>query len=108
MAGLVVWVPMLAGDDDIAASTQTEGWMDQRVKHWWDGDRDVSKVFGHGLGLESPAWDVYLLYAPGIRWEGEQPPAPCYWMHQLAGPGADPAFLLGPDPSRLSRELDSL
>jgi hypothetical protein len=30
-----------------------------------------------------PAWDVFILYGPDARWDGERPPAPAYWMHQL-------------------------
>ena len=29
------------------------------------------------------AWDVYLAYARGVRWTGELPPKPNYWMQQL-------------------------
>ena len=28
------------------------------------------------------AWDIYFVYAPGVRWEDE-PPEPTEWMHQL-------------------------
>jgi len=30
----------------------------------------------------SLAWDVYLIYPPGVKWEKE-PPKPVYWQHQL-------------------------
>lgn len=108
MRGLVIWLPMLAGDDDAAAFRQAQAWQEVRVQHWWDGRRYVSQDFARVLGLEIPAWDVYLLYPPGVPWKGVRPPAPSFWMHQLAGPGADPALLLCDDPGRLTRELDAL
>jgi hypothetical protein len=38
------------------------------------------------LGLEREvAWDVYLVYPPGVVWEGETPPSPAAFMHQLSG-----------------------
>jgi hypothetical protein len=99
---------MLAGDDGIAAATQAGSWSEDRVRQWWDGAREMSQLFAQTLGLQGPAWDVYLLYRSGIRWEGEVPPAPTFWMHQLADPAADPDFLLCDDASRLARELDRL
>ena len=41
------------------------------------------------LGLSQAAWDVYLIYPPGVTWppgvawNGDAPPKPAYWMHQL-------------------------
>ena len=35
--------------------------------------------------VSEPAWDVYLVYAPGIHWEGKEPPRPTYFQHQLGG-----------------------
>jgi hypothetical protein len=29
------------------------------------------------------AWDVWMAYKPGVRWEGEYPPTPDHAMHQL-------------------------
>ena len=39
------------------------------------------------LGISEPAWDIYMVYPPGVRWEAELPPVPAYWMHQLGRPG---------------------
>jgi hypothetical protein len=50
---------------------------------------------------------VYLLYARGVRWEGEDPPAPSFWMHQLESEdGADQKPCL--NPVRLTREALAL
>lgn len=57
---------------------------DPRVEHYWDGEDRVGSAFTpHIAGLEIPAWDVWMLFAPGVRWEGEVPPEPTAWEHQL-------------------------
>ena len=51
------------------------------------------------LGISERAWDVFLIYPPGVRWEGELPPAPFYWEHQLGSrekPRVDGPYLDGP------------
>ena len=49
------------------------------------------------IGLNCTVWDVYLLNAPGVKWIGDQPPMPTFWMHQLfAETGADQRFCLNP------------
>jgi hypothetical protein len=56
---------------------------DPRILHYWDGGGLELTAFRAPLGITSDAWDVYLLYPPGVRWEGATPPAPAFWMHQL-------------------------
>lgn len=99
---------MLTPDNSDAAARQAKFWPDDRVHHWWDGGRELSSLFGQALGLQGRAWDVYLLYRPGVRWKEHVPPGPSFWMHQLAGPAVDPGLYLARDPSRLSMELDKL
>lgn len=55
------------------------------VRHYWDGERRLGRQVSRRLGgLEDPAWDVWLLYRPGVLWEeGEDIPAPDWWEHQL-------------------------
>ena len=65
--------------------------------------RQIGWLFAKPLKLKSTAWDVYLVYAPGIKWEGNQPPEPSLWMHQLNGQGADTMLCLNPMP--LSRRV---
>jgi hypothetical protein len=63
----------------------------------WDGERASGTLMAKTLALKGSAWDVYLLYAPGVKWTGEQPPAPTFWMHQLrAEDGADQRACLNP------------
>jgi len=97
LKGFAVWVPMMSADNFEAAQRQAAGFADGRVVHLWDGERKVGDTFTKTLGLEGTAWDVYLLYAPGVHWDGSLPPAPTFWMHQLpSATGADADGLLAP------------
>jgi hypothetical protein len=106
--GLIFWVPMLEGDNLSAAQRQADVWRDERVHQWWDRDKDMSGLWQRSLGLRDPAWDVYLLFPAGIRWDAEVPPSPDFWMHQLSDPVTTEDRLLSHDPSRLGRELATL
>jgi hypothetical protein len=100
LVGFVVWLPMVEGD---AEGTQ-QPLRDPRMRGWWDGGRTVGRLFAPLLKLpRKMAWDVYLVYAPGIEW-GEVPPIPTDWMHQLRD--ADPARCL--DEGRLGRILEEM
>jgi len=56
---------------------------DPRASHYWDDSERLMRDYQQVLGLSEEAWDVYLLYAPDAKWDGELPPKPVYWMHQL-------------------------
>jgi hypothetical protein len=78
----VVWVPMSRGmERDVPKATSEVP--DSRATHYWDGDGQLIKGYREVLGLNEPAWDIYLLYPPDARWDGDLPPRPSYWMHQL-------------------------
>jgi copper chaperone len=97
LRGFVVWLPMLASDSENAAGAQAGSFVDARVAQQWDGERMSGRLMAKILSLEGNAWDVYLLYAPGVKWTGETPPAPAFWMHQLrAETGADQRACLNP------------
>ena len=71
----------------------------------WHTDREIGKAFEKTLDLTRTAWDVYLVYEPGITWDGELPPPPSYWMHQLTeDSGADQQYCL--NPVTLTREVE--
>ena len=106
LQALLVWEPMRDGDSPAAAAEQAETVRDARISQGWDGSGDAGKLFGSTLDLHEIAWDVYLIYKPGITWEGQRPPHPTFWMHQLDG--ADPSLLLCVNPSRLSTEVGKL
>ena len=81
----VTWVPMFRGREADVPKASTEV-SDLRAAHYWDGDSLLVKGFRETLGFNEPAWDIFLLYGPDARWEGERPPAPAFWMHQLGSP----------------------
>jgi hypothetical protein len=80
----VVWVPMnRALERDVANATK-EVW-DARARHYWDADGWLTTTYKDVLGgfPFEPAWDTFVLYAPGTRWDDARPPKPAYFMHQL-------------------------
>ena len=82
----VAWVPVLPTDQSADAQEASSLVPDERASHFWDAEGTLARTFSRVLDLPSgcPAWDVYLAYPPGIRWELE-PPGPPYWQHQLGG-----------------------
>jgi hypothetical protein len=106
LQALLVWEPMRDGDSPATAAEQAKTVRDARISQGWDSSRDVGKLFEATLDLHEIAWDVYLIYKPGVTWEGQQPPHPTFWMHQLDG--ADPSLLLCVNPSRLGSEVGTL
>jgi hypothetical protein len=77
-----VWVPAAGGRaSDVPAATARAS--DARIRQLWDERGLELTVFRAPLRLTQDAWDVYLVYAPGVRWPGAIPPAPSYFMHQL-------------------------
>ena len=58
---------------------------DPRARHYWDGDKLLGEALQPILKTPEAAWDVWLLYDRGVRWEGETPPRPSWWEHQLYG-----------------------
>jgi hypothetical protein len=92
---------MLEADDLNAALAQEAIFRDERLTQSWDSKRALGKMVSRLLALSVPiAWDTYLLYPSGARWEGESIPAPDFWMHQL---DERPDLLLKPD--RLMAEV---
>jgi hypothetical protein len=83
----VVWEPILPKDSVEALDDSSEMVKDEwRALQFWDSGAESGKRIKQlfGLKIVNPAWDVYLLYAPGVKWEREgPPPTPAYWMHQL-------------------------
>jgi len=73
---------------------------DRRTRHYWDAGQAVGKAFQPILGTSDPAWDTWLLFDRGARWEGNAPPRPAWWEHQLWG--MTPERLL--DPARFAKK----
>jgi hypothetical protein len=88
----IVWIPMLLDDSEDAARAATALIPDARACHYFDPNRQAGRVLASRMGGEGQvAWDIYLLFPPGVAWEDE-PPLPIDWVHQLGNTGwADPA-----------------
>jgi hypothetical protein len=81
-----VWEPILKTDDERSSRKAVSLFPDERVNHYWVRTRAVGELFQPPIKLKGePAWDVYLVYEPGIVWDGDTPPEPTYFMHQLGG-----------------------
>ena len=92
---------MLPADEIQAAIAQEASFQDERVNHYWDGERALGRLVSQTLKLAAPvAWDIYLLYSPGTMWKSEQLRAPEFWMHQL-----EESTGLRLDPDRLIAEV---
>ena len=100
---LVVWSSQLGAEEKHVAEAAAL-MQDPRVRHYWDGARLAGKAFQAGLGLGSPAWDVWLLFPPGVRWEAGQAPEPAWWEHQLRGMPSDRRL----DPKRFADKAREL
>ena len=68
-------------ESDVAEATRFVS--DSRSRHYWDERGLLMQRYAERLGLPRDAWDVYLIYGQGARWEDE-PPRPDFWMHQLS------------------------
>ena len=107
LRGFIAWLPMLATDDAGSAEVQAASFRDARLAEAWDGPRAAGALFAKMLKLKGTAWDVYLLYPRGVRWEGDAPRTPSFWMHQLQSEdGADQNLCL--NPTRLRQETVAL
>ena len=97
VTGLVAWIPMMKTDDLEVAEREAKRLSLPHVEHVWDGEKVLGDAFAGTLGLRCAAWDVYLLYAPGVTWSQALPPEPTFWMHQLpSAKGAKPGLVLNP------------
>ena len=71
---------------------------DSRVTHYWDEHAFVGSAFAqHIENLQSPVWDIWMLFAPGVEWGSEAPPKPTWWEHQLNVLNHLPERRLDPD-----------
>jgi len=97
LAVYVVWIPVLNFQDE--ATLQKNGLKessrvpDSRAIHYTDPNGFSGKQYSPVLNVlyHSPAWDVYMAFGPGVRWD-DRAPAPTDWMYQ--GEGLDRSRLL--------------
>lgn len=84
IAVYVVWSPQLGAQERHVASA-TGLVSDARAGHYWDGGMVVGRAFQPLLQLSTPAWDVWMLFDKAAEWNGDSPPVPAWWEHQLHG-----------------------
>lgn len=101
----IAWVPILPDDKQSEAAGSMTRISDGRAAHYWDEERALPDLVAPVLPLPEgwPAWDVYLAYPPGVRWE-QAPPAPAFWHHQLGDEPAAPKL----DGAAFAEQLRSL
>ena len=100
---LAIHVPALnAKAEHVAASIPLLS--GPRVTHYWDPSGHTGIEYRETLGIPMYAWDLWLVYEPGARWDdGEPPPYPDYWEHQLPSLPADKKL----DAIRFAAEVDA-
>ncbi len=115
----VVWIPMLAGDNEIAAHHASRIIARENATHFFDTVHAVGSAYDRGpfaemdsrvaatlpasgplqaawrkRGEDRPQWDLYMLYAPGVRWSDREsaPPTPESWIRHLGRHGGEGAL----------------
>ena len=105
----VVWEAILPKDSADAVDDAVDLMKDEwRAIQFWDPVAESGKRVRRLMNLEipNPAWDIYLLYARGTKWEQPSPPTPAFWMHQLNGERRHADLRL--DTTRLREEVQKL
>ncbi len=106
----IVWIPMVATDNEAAAQKMSGLFPDARVRQFWDAKRTCGTAFARDVfqgwarqafldlsdedrsratlyvhadaPLEQwPAWDIVLFYDKGVEWR-DHPPTPVHWVCQ--------------------------
>lgn len=83
-AAAFVFINVLREDSRHAAEASARRVRDPRVRVFHDPKKRAGRSMARTLGWRHHiAWDCYLYYPPGVRWDGpHMPPAP-RWLHQL-------------------------
>jgi len=110
LAVYVVWIPVLNYQDE--ATLQRNGQKesvrvpDPRAIHYIDPSGFSGKQYSPILGVpyHAPAWDVYMTFAPGIRW-GDAAPSPTDFMYQGSADSRGPRIL---DGRKLAQQVQAL
>ena len=108
----IVWVAVKNSQTaaELAANAAHEAPRYRGAQSYLDASGDATRAFAAPLklqprlGVQLPAWDVYLAYSGDARWIETSPPAPAYWMHQLSN--APPDLRLNGD--KLRSEIEEL
>ena len=85
----------MKSDNAASAKIEAASFDGLDVTHYWDEKKELGGMLAKMLHLNSTAWDVYLFFSKGIKWDGGAIPEPSFWMHQLPGLlGADRSLTL--------------
>ena len=111
---LIVWIPMLPTDSEKAARASARIFPPERAAQFYDARQELGTLYAQqtfagfyerarkslsddhrlatalddSIEVKRPQWDLYMLYAPGVRWTSEAPPMPTHWIRHL-GRGED-------------------
>lgn len=84
VAAAIVFIDVLDGDGVCSAAAASRRVTDPRVRVFHDPRRRAGRSLARTLGWQQHlAWDCYLFYAAGARWEGPRMPPAARWFHQL-------------------------
>jgi hypothetical protein len=106
IAIIIIWIDMLAGDNEEAAHLSARIFQGKQVRQFHASNHLIGKIIAESLGANNvTAWDTYLFYNRGSEGK-EHMPIPLDWAHQLDDSWANPDhFVWGDDlPVRL-REI---
>ena len=85
----IVWISKLAADSRRAAERSAGIFKDPHVSQFYDPQQLSGRAIAGSLGWQGQvAWDIYLFYTPGRKWN-HTPPTPDEWVHQLTDPWAN-------------------
>ncbi len=80
----IVFIDVMETDNEETAEASIAGLADPRARYFHDPEHLAGLALARCFGWRHHvAWDAYLFYAPGARWEGETPPPPAEWFHAL-------------------------
>jgi hypothetical protein len=80
---LMVWMKGEPEDSASRANHQATLHPDRPVRHFWDGGDLTGAIVAELLGRRGLiAWDIYLGYQAGTRWDLTLP-MPTAWVHQM-------------------------
>jgi hypothetical protein len=102
LAITVVWTDRWPMDGSTTARRSAEliGPKDPRVQQFHESGREIGKVVARSLGWDDPendetaAWDIYLFWPAGVRWDDTLPP-PTITLHQLSNHRDEAEFRTG-------------
>lgn len=105
----IVWEKIRVDDSRQHALKSAAFAGDPRVTNFWSEKRVIGETFRETAGFKmSPAWDVFLLFPPGVAWEKGAAPAPKAMMCNLMGSPQDATSLPRFNGAQLEEQVKAL